>query len=226
MEEWSVAKHARLLAWLNKMKHILAILAALGMSLVLSIGCASRHEPVVVDGAAHAGRDTARAKELNEQAFKLLDEAKYDQAEKLLRDAVAADAMFGPARNNLGLVYYHTDRLYEAAWEFENAIRLMPYQPEPRNNLGLVLERAGKLTTAADAYAKARELEPDNPQYIGNLARAKIRNGDHDEQTRALLQELVLKDSRPQWNDWARMNLFRLESRQSAGHDEGATTRP
>ena len=139
----------------------------------------------MVDGASHAGHDTARAKELNEQAFKLLDEAKYDQAEKLLRDAVAADAMFGPARNNLGLVYYHTDRLYEAAWEFENAIRLMPYQPEPRNNLGLVLERAGKLTTAADAYAKARELEPDNPQYIGNLARAKIRNGDHDEQTRA-----------------------------------------
>jgi Flp pilus assembly protein TadD len=170
---------------------------------------------------AAPGRDGSRARELNDKAFVLIDQGKLPEAEKLLREAVNADPMFGPARNNLGLVYYETGRLYEAAWEFENAVRLLPYQPEPRNNLGLVLEKAGKLTNAAESYAKARELEPDNPEYIANLARARVRRGDRDSETASLLEEVVMKDSRPQWNDWARLNLHRLRGLQQA-----ATTQP
>jgi Flp pilus assembly protein TadD len=170
---------------------------------------------------APPGRDGSRARELNDKAFALIHQDKLPEAEKLLREAVNADPMFGPARNNLGLVYYETGRLYEAAWEFENAVRLLPYQPEPRNNLGLVLERAGKLTNAADSYAKARELEPDNPEYIANLARARVRRGDRDSETCSLLEEVVMKDSRPQWNDWARLNLYRIK-----GLEKAATTQP
>ena len=181
------------------------------LGVVAQAGCSSNKSTV-----AAPGRDGSRARELNEKAFKLIDEDKLAEAEKLLREALNADPMFGPARNNLGLIYYETDRLYEAAWEFENAVRLMPYQPEPRNNLGLVLERAGKLTNAADAYAKARELEPDNPEYLGNLTRARVRRGDRDAETCTLLEEVVLKDSRPQWNDWARLNLFRIKGLESA----------
>ena len=180
---------------------ILALLAALS-------GCGGKWR---APQGEVPGRDPTLARELNDRAFKLIGENKLGEAERILRESIAADAMFGPARNNLGLVYYQTDRLYEAAWEFENAIRLMPYQPEPRNNLGLVLEKAGKVSGAADAYAKAREMEPDNPEYIGNLARAKVRRGDRDAETRELLQELVMKDPRPNWNQWARMNLFKLE---------------
>jgi Flp pilus assembly protein TadD len=118
--------------------------------------------------------------------------------------------MFGPPHNNLGLIYYHQDKLYPAAWEFHNAIKLMPYVPEPRNNLGLVFEKAGKLQSAADAYARAREMEPDNPQYLANLARAKVRHGDRDEDTRRLLEEVVMKDDRPEWRGWAKLNLYRM----------------
>jgi Tfp pilus assembly protein PilF len=157
-------------------------------------------------------QDTARARDQNNRAFELIKQGKYAPAEELLKKAVAADVMYGPARNNLGLVYYHTNRLYLAAWEFENAIRLMPHQPEPRNNLGLVLERAGQLAPAAESYAQARDIEPDNPEFLANLARAKVRHGDRDSETKKLLEDLVLKDPRPQWNDWARMNLLRIQS--------------
>jgi Flp pilus assembly protein TadD len=175
-----------------------------------ALGCASRRGARVQAG--DDGRDTARARADNERAFTLIEQGKYEQAEELLRRAVAADVMFGPARNNLGLVYYHTNRLYLAAWEFENASRLMPHHPEPRNNLGLVLERAGRLEPAAESYARARQIEPDNPEFLGNLARAKVRRGDRDPETRQLLEELVLKDPRPDWSHWARMNLLRIES--------------
>ncbi len=178
------------------------------LTLALACGCARRSNIVVVDSQ----RDQQRAREENDRAFELIQKGKYAQAEEILKRALAADVMYGPARNNMGLVYYHTNRLYLAAWEFENAIRLMPHQPEPRNNLGLALETAGKLNRAAESYQQARDIEPDNPQFIANLARVKVRQGDTDEPTRKLLQELIFKDSRPQWSEWARMNLLRIDA--------------
>jgi len=145
-----------------------------------------------------------------ERAFQLIAEGKYSTAEPVLKEAIVYDPMYGPAHNDLGLVYFRLNRLYDAAWEFEDAAKLMPRQPEPQNNLGLVLEQAEQLKEALAAYSKAYELEPSNPEYIGNLARAHVRLGDKDDETRKLLQELVLRDTRPDWSDWARANLLRL----------------
>jgi len=179
----------------------------------LVIGCSSSKQK------AHTPTpgvpDTALAREENEHAYELIQQGSYAEAQEALNRALAADPMYGPAHNNRGLVYFYTDRLYLAAWEFENAIKLMPYQSEPRNNLGLVFERAGKLSDATDSYAKARQMEPDNPQYIGNLARARIRRGDRDQETRDLLEELTLKDDRPEWVEWARMKLLKLRAMDS-----------
>jgi Tfp pilus assembly protein PilF len=155
-------------------------------------------------------QNTELARVQNAAAYKLIREGKYTEAEDILRNALAADVLYGPARNNLGLVYYHQGKLYPAAWEFENAIKLMPHQPEPRNNLGLVLEAAGKLAEATESYARARELEPDNPEYIANLARIRVKRGLRDEETRRLLQELVFKDTRLEWIRWAKEQLIHV----------------
>src|SRR3954468_15791616 len=187
------------------------ILVPTTIALLIACGGCKSRDARAGAAAAPVHRDTAAARAFNDRAFALIREQKLgDDAVRLLRQAIDVDVMFGPAHNNLGLVFYHRNRLYEAAWEFQNAIKLMPYQPEPRNNLGLVLERAGKMDPATDNYAKAVEMQPDNPEFLGNLARAKIRRGDRDERTKQLLEELVLKDSRPDWNHWERMNLFRL----------------
>jgi hypothetical protein len=66
-------------------------------------------------------------------------------------------------------------------------------------------------------------MEPDNPEFIGNLARVKIRRGDRDEETKSLLQELVYKDSRPTWRDWAKLELVRFYARPI---EPGPTTLP
>ena len=187
------------------MTHKWIMLTLLG---VAAAGCQSA-KPT---SSAPPRQDTAKARSDNDKAYELIRSGKFEQAEPLLRKAMDADVMYGPARNNLGLVYYHQEKLYAAAWEFENAIKLMPHQPEPRNNLGLVLEKAGKIDGATEAYAKAREMEPDNPEYLGNLARARVRRGDRDEQTRKLLEELLLKDERPAWREWAQVNLFRMRT--------------
>ena len=173
--------------------------------------------------------DTSLARQENDRAFELIRQQKFPEAEQALRKSIAADVMFGPARNNLGLVYYKQGKLYEAAHEFQYAIKLMPHHPDPRNNLGLVFEAAGdfieaKLSDAVAAYEEARRIEPDNPEYLGNLARTRIKRGDHDADTLKLLEELAFKDSRPDWRDWARMNLLRLRSQ--TGSQPPATTAP
>ena len=155
-------------------------------------------------------QNTNAARVQNDAAYNLLREGKYEAAEDILKNALAADVMYGPARNNLGLVYFHQRRWYDAAWEFENAIKLMPHQPEVRNNLGLVLEEAGKLREATEAYQRAREMEPDNAVFIGNLARARVKRHLRDEETRKLLQELVFKDTRPDWVSWAKNELIHV----------------
>lgn len=186
------------------------IIVLLCSVMIWAAGCGSTYRAAdrqyeTVEAAPN--RDTDTARDLNLQALTQLEDGEPEEAERLLKQALAADITFGPAHNNLGKVYFEQSKLYLAAWEFQYAAKLMPHQPEPRNNLGLVYERVGKLADAVDWYAKARELEPDNPELLGNLARARIRRGDKDDDLRELLTELVLKETRPNWQSWAQNQL-------------------
>jgi Flp pilus assembly protein TadD len=190
----------------NSISHLL--LAAV-TGLLLS-GCASKDSPSSGGGVISATdprRDTELAQQLCVRAVRLIDEGKYSEAEAVLKEALAADALCGPAHNNLGTVYYRQSRMYLAAWEFQYAAELMPHQPEPRNNLGLVFEAVGKLDDAISWYDKASKLEADNPQFLGNLVRARVRRGDRNDEVRDLLSKLVMRETRPEWQEWAKQQL-------------------
>lgn len=161
---------------------------------------------------ATASPNTEAARRKNAEAVDLIGRRKYDEAERVLKEALNADLASGPAHNSLGNVYFHQGKLYDAAGEFQLAAKLMPYQPEPRNNLGLVFERRDKWDNAVAWYERAVALEPGNPVLIGNLARAKLRRGDRGDDVRALLADLVSKDSRPEWVEWAKERLVFLRS--------------
>ena len=181
----------------------------LSATLVLT-SCQSPPSPadtLYISAADRLQQDTERARQLNAEAVALIEAGVLDEAEEVLRRALAADVMYGPAHNSLGKVLYARGHFYRAAWEFEYAIKLMPHRPEPRNNLGLVFEAVGRLTDAVQQYEEALAIEPDRPELLGNLARARIRRGDRDEEVRRLLSDLVFKDTRPDWVQWARMTL-------------------
>lgn len=176
----------------------------------IASGCRSSSKPPESDYQT-VGKDPRRdidmAKRENAKAVELIAAGKYNEAEKVLRSALAADVTYGPAHNNLGQVYYHQGKLYLAAWEFQYATKLMPGQPEPRSNLGLVFENVGKLDDAVGWYDQAVGLSPDDPQYLGNLARARVKRGDKTPDVRDLLNKLVMRDTRPDWLEWARERL-------------------
>lgn len=193
------------------MRHAMPLL----LIAALAAGCdlSGREEPTGYrTQAVDPSRDTETALRRNDEAVALIEKGKLDEAEAKLTAALDADVFFGPAHNNLGTVYYHQERYYLAAWEYQHAAKLMPKKAEPRNNLGMVLETVGRLDEAADAYEEAMELEPETVEPAANLARLYVCRNRKDERTRELLEQIVMNDPRPRWRDWARERLALMNS--------------
>jgi len=156
--------------------------------------------------AANANRDTIKAQLLSRHAAEIMYTAK-DEAESLLIEALTADAFFGPAHNNLGVLYLSQGKLYEAATEFEWARKLMPGHPDPRMNLALTLEQAGQLDEANQAYQTALEVYPGHIPTEQALARLFISRGEKPDQLSGLLKNISVRGESTRWRDWAKKCL-------------------
>jgi Tfp pilus assembly protein PilF len=153
-----------------------------------------------------AARDTTKAERLNRDAADVLvgDPA---SAERLLRDALTADIFFGPAHNNLGVVFLGEHKLYEAASEFEWAKKLLPDSPDPRVNLALCLEQAGRLDDAIAAYETALQVRPSYLPAVQGIACLMLRSGKSDERVAPWLEDIAMRCNDEVWREWAKTRL-------------------
>jgi len=162
--------------------------ALLASCTLLFTSCRSAPAPSsVYEPAGETKRNTAQAERLTKEAAEILieqadddstsSEAASAQAEALLRRALAEDLFFGPAHNNLGVVFLKRGDLYAAANEFEWARKLMPGHPDPRLNLAITLDRAGQVDEALSAYTATLEVYPGHIGAIQGLARLAVREG-------------------------------------------------
>ncbi len=155
-----------------------------------------------------ADRNTAEAERLTRQAAEIMH-SKPDKAEKLLREALTRDLYYGPAHNNLGVLFLARGDLYSAASEFEWSRKLMPGHPDPRINLALTLERAGRIDEAMRNYAAAIEVYPDHIGAMQGLVRLQVRHQRTDDRTAAMLAEIALRGENEQWRAWAQQRALR-----------------
>ncbi|MFI4883193.1 MAG: tetratricopeptide repeat protein [Phycisphaerales bacterium JB064] len=169
--------------------------------MALSLGCRSSSPSPYVNQPP-IRRDTDRAQKLAAEAVDLMDKDPQ-RAEKLLRDALAADLYHGPSHNNLGVLLLERGDLYEAANEFEWARRLMPGHPDPRMNLALTLEKAGRVDEALAQYRRALEVHPGHRPTVQALTRLEVRAGRIDDQTMQRLETLSLEGEDEAWRRWA-----------------------
>lgn len=151
-------------------------------------------------------QDTPAAERLSREAADLIY-SKPREAEALLLKALAADQFYGPAYNNLGVVYLRGNDLYKAATEFETARKLMPGNPEPRQNLAMTYERAGRTPEALESYRAALEAQGDHIASIQGLTRLEVSTGKADPATAARLEIIALRGTTPAWREWARLEL-------------------
>lgn len=181
---------------------MVAVVACVG----LVMGCRSTEAVGPYQPPAETARDTARAEELNAEAAELLD-TEPEEAERLLRAALTADLFFGPAHNNLGVLYLGQGKLYEAAGEFEWARKLLPGHPDPRVNLGLALEAGGKTEKALAAYDAALGIYPGYLPAVMGAASLTLRTSRKDGRLRGWLEEIAMRAEDPSWAEWARGRL-------------------
>lgn len=147
-------------------------------------------------------RDTSRAEQLSREGADVIA-SDPEKAEALLRKALTADLYFGPAHNNLGVVFLNAGKLYEAASEFEWARKLMPGHPDPRVNLGICLERAGRVSDAIESFEAALQVSPGYLPAIQGAALAMVRAGRSDERLAGWLSEIVMCADGAAWREWA-----------------------
>jgi Flp pilus assembly protein TadD len=175
---------------------------ALSMAVALAlVACRSAGEGPYSPTEA-AARDTVRAQELNARAAEVIS-SDPEAAEELLREALAADLFFGPAHNNLGVLYLKAGKLYEAAGEFEWARKLMPGHPDPRMNLALTLEEAGKTDEAIQTYKTALEVWPGHIGTVQALAWLEVTSGHKSPELPGWLEEVALRGETERWREWA-----------------------
>lgn len=161
--------------------------------------------------AQQGQRNTAEAERITKQAADLIH-GEPDRAERLLRQALGEDLFFGPAHNNLGVLYLEQGKLYEAASEFEWARKLMPGHPDPRLNLAITLDRAGQAEEALSAYNAALEVYPDYMPAIQGLARLAARSGEDEVRLEDWLERLALEGESQEWREWARLTMLEARS--------------
>jgi tetratricopeptide (TPR) repeat protein len=147
-------------------------------------------------------RQTTVAEKLNREGADAIA-TDLPKAEALLREALTKDLFYGPAHNNLGVVFLKQHRLYEAANEFEWARKLLPDSPDPRVNLALVMEQAGRGNDAFRAYEAALEVAPDCLAAIQGAAVCAVRHGRDDSRIDGWLQTIQLRGESLDWRTWA-----------------------
>lgn len=178
--------------------------------LIFMTGCAPRASTSPYAPPSEATRNPAEAERLTQLATRTAEPA---AAERLLRDALAADLYCGPAHNNLGAILLAREELFEAATEFEWAKKLMPGHPSPRLNLAITLERAGRTTEALAEYRSALESQPEHIQTIQALTRLQIRSNTTSPDTADMLRTIAFRGETEQWRTWATTQLTRMQSR-------------
>jgi Tfp pilus assembly protein PilF len=179
-----------------------AAAAVLAAGTLLLGGCAAPgsgpYEP-----RSEAQRNTTRAEALNRDAAELIG-SDDEGAEKLLREALTEDLFFGPAHNNLGVVFLEQGKLYEAAAEFEWARKLMPGHPDPRVNLALCMEQAGRVDDALESYEAALQVWPEYLPAVQGIARATVRARREDPRMARWLEVIAMQGEDEGWVRWAR----------------------
>ena len=183
-----------------------AALCALLAALALAEGCASTTGTGPYQAQGEQQRDTAKATALTNQAEPVMG-SDPKRAEELLKQALTADLYYGPAHNNLGVLYLRQQKLYEAAGEFEWARKVLPGHPDPRFNLALTLEGAGRTQDAIAMYDTALAVYPGHIETIQALARLQVRSGKVDSRTPELLREVAMRGQSDQWKEWARRQM-------------------
>ena len=122
--------------------------------------------------AANLSSANPAANRAFQQGRKYRAQGELKQATKAFQSAVAADANFVEAYNDLGDSYLAQQRFIEAQKAFQSALALNPAHSLALNNFGALMARMGNLDQAISYFEQALQADPKNINARENLETA------------------------------------------------------
>lgn len=167
-------------------------------------------------------RDTVYEREalLMRQADLAREHRQWDVAEAKYCEILQISPQNEAAINNLGRVYFDQGKYYLAALRFHQALEIASEPAVQLNHLGMVQEASGRWSAAESYYQQAIELAPECVVYQAHLARVYVRQERRDWDVETLLEEVVAKDDRPGWREWADLQLTKIRDRNRREAEE------
>src|SRR2546425_876585 len=158
---------------------VVALVALAGLALALPFGLLRAKQ------AAHPGARTAQSAaktasdgkasevaKLNNLGVAYMNQGRFEPAQKLFEQALAADPHYALARLNLGLALLSQQKLEAARAALEEAAAKLLSDPHASYNLGLVYKDLNETDKAIAAFRHVSEIAPDEPDsfyFIGVL---------------------------------------------------------
>lgn len=127
-----------------------------------------------------------------ERSRLLLEQGRYDLAEKELRRQLAEDHQDALAHALLAFCLMQQQRLPEAEREAREAVGLAPDAAFSHFYLGQVLDHRDRLDQAAAAYEEAIRLDPEDADFQAALASVRVQQRRWDEALAAAERGLEL----------------------------------
>ncbi len=152
------------------------------------------------------------------RSFVLMREGRFDEAEKILREAVKAHPGFLHGRGSLAELLLHFGRLRESRAAFRRYLGVAPNQPWVLAKIAYNNAKLGKAELAVEETRKAAALVPSSSYLLTELASRQI-DADDLEGAQKTLQE-VLKLAPDHARAHVRLGYVQL----LRGDDAGAIT--
>jgi len=128
-----------------------------------------------------AGDRPATPKTLTTMARLLINHHRFDDAERLLKQAITQTPPFLPAFAALAELQLSTSRPNDALVTLDKAIAAAPADPVLHNDAGMCHLTNKNYDAALASFTKAVELDPRTPRYRANRAMALGMVGQYDE---------------------------------------------
>ena len=114
----------------------------------------------------------------NALGVSLTMQGRHQEAERLLREVVAAQPALAETRNNLALVLARQDRMDEAEAEAREALRLQPGFPDAVKTLAGVLHVQGRYGEEVEVLEQLVADRPDDLEAAGRFGLALASAGE------------------------------------------------
>ncbi len=114
--------------------------------------------------------------EIYEEAKRLFEEGKYDEAEPLLKTIIQEKPTYADVLNKLGFIENLKGNLEEAVKYFQRAITINPRYTEASLNLAITYNELGEFKKAEEVMAMAAQIARDKKGKLDHFVAGKLAN--------------------------------------------------